>query len=70
MGSLVPLPGIEPGPSAVKAWSPNHWTAREFPRICILTRSPGDIKFEGTAPADGQGHGFHVEPHRLGSSAY
>ena len=30
---LVPQPGIEPRPSAVKAWSPspNHWTAREFP---------------------------------------
>ena len=25
---LVPQPGIEPGPSAVKVWSPNHWTAR------------------------------------------
>ena len=22
--------GIEPGPSAVRARSPNHWTAREF----------------------------------------
>ena len=29
-GILV-KPGIEPGPSAVKALSPNHWTAREFP---------------------------------------
>ena len=29
-GILVPQPGIEPGPSAVKARSPNHWTAREF----------------------------------------
>ena len=29
---LVPWLGIELGPSAVKAWSPNHWTAREFPR--------------------------------------
>ena len=29
-GILVPQPGIEPGPSAVKAWSPNHQTAREF----------------------------------------
>ena len=23
--------GLEPGPPAVEAWSPNHWTAREFP---------------------------------------
>ena len=30
-GILVPQPGIEPMPSAVKAQSPNHWTAREFP---------------------------------------
>ena len=28
---LVHWPGIEPGPSAVNPWSPNHWTAREFP---------------------------------------
>ena len=28
---LVPQPGIEPVPLAVKAWNPNHWTAREFP---------------------------------------
>ena len=30
-GILVPWPGIEPGPSAVKVRSPNHWIAREFP---------------------------------------
>ena len=28
---LVLWPGIEPRPSAVKAWSPNYWTTREFP---------------------------------------
>ena len=28
---LIPLPGIEPGPSAVKALSSNHWATREFP---------------------------------------
>ena len=28
---LVPRPGIKPRPSAMKAQSPNHWTAREFP---------------------------------------
>ena len=31
-GTLVPLPGIKPGPTARKALSPNHWTAREFPQ--------------------------------------
>ena len=30
-GILVPQLDIEPVPSAVKVWSPNHWTAREFP---------------------------------------
>ena len=29
-GILVPQPGIERGPAAVEARSPNHWTAREF----------------------------------------
>ena len=32
-GILVSRPGIEPGPPAVRAQSPNHWTAREFPII-------------------------------------
>ena len=29
-GILVPWPGIEPGPSAVRAWSHNHWTTRKL----------------------------------------
>ena len=29
-------PEIEPSPSAVKAWSPNHWTAREFPETSFF----------------------------------
>ena len=33
-GILVPPPGIEPGSSAVKAPSPNHWMAKEF--LCRL----------------------------------
>ena len=32
-GILAPRPGIEPAPPAVEAWSPNHWTTREFPRL-------------------------------------
>ena len=31
-GILVPQPGVEPGPSAVKAQGTNYWTAREVPR--------------------------------------
>ena len=28
---LVPQPGFESRPSAMRVWSPNHWTTREFP---------------------------------------
>ena len=31
-GILVPQPGNEPGATTVKAPSPKHWTAREFPK--------------------------------------
>ena len=37
-GILVPQPGIELGPSAVKAPSPNHWTIRKFPRANVFER--------------------------------
>ena len=33
---LSPQPGVEPGPSAVKAWSPSHWTTREFPLFVVV----------------------------------
>ena len=57
-GILDPQPRVEPGPSAVKAWSPTHWTAREFPRICILTRSPSDVRFESSRwPSTWVSHG-------------
>ena len=32
-GILVPRPGIEPQPLAVRVWSPNHCTAGEFPKL-------------------------------------
>ena len=35
---LVPWPGIKPGPSAVRAQSPNHWTTREFPVVTFHMR--------------------------------
>ena len=38
-GILAPWPGIEPGPLAVKAQSSSHWSAREFPTICLFTLS-------------------------------
>ena len=34
-GILVPLPGIEPVPPAVKVWSLNHWTTREIPHFLL-----------------------------------
>ena len=33
---VVPQLGIEPMPPAVEAWSPNHWTAREFPELPFI----------------------------------
>ena len=31
-----------PRPSAVKAWSPNHWTAREFPLLFLKSSFKND----------------------------
>ena len=36
-GILVPQPGNEPGPAAMEAQSPNHWTTREVLRVYFLT---------------------------------
>ena len=43
-GILVPQPGTEPRLSAVRAWSPNHWTGRESPPlhfgvVCYIANS-------------------------------
>ena len=35
-GIFVPQPGNDPGPWAVKALSPNHWTTGEYPRLRLL----------------------------------
>ena len=46
-GILVPQPGIESRPWALKVWSPSHWTTREFPAptsLCSLVNvSVGEI---------------------------
>ena len=34
-GILVPQLGIEPMPPALEAWSLNHWTAMEVPRVPV-----------------------------------
>ena len=33
---LIPRAGIKPVPLGVEEWSPNHWTAREFPELLYL----------------------------------
>ena len=35
-GILVPWPGVEPTPSAVEAWSLNHWNSKEVPHAWFL----------------------------------
>ena len=41
-GILVPRPGIETGPTAVKPPSLNHWTSRESPYVMFfITTLPG-----------------------------
>ena len=36
---LVPPPGIEPRPIAVKAWTPNLWIIMEFPWLFFFSRA-------------------------------
>ena len=53
-GTLIPQPGIELVPLAVKAWSPNHWTTRVFPRPfykdCLPKVQDGDQDAALTIP--------------------
>ena len=48
VGFLVPQPGIEPVPLAVRAQSPNPQTTREFP--WISNKLPGDTDAAGLEP--------------------
>ena len=52
---LVPPPGIEPGPLAVKAQSPNHWTTREILTECVFEARPHRfiVNDEGWSPHAG-----------------
>ena len=38
-GILFPQPGIEPVPSALEAWSVNHWTTNEVPQRVLTALS-------------------------------
>ena len=42
---LVPQPRIKATPSAVKAWSSNHWTTREFPQLSHLKVTNSYLSF-------------------------
>ena len=39
---FLAAPGIEPRPLAVRTWSPNHWTAREFPSLWFWFAFPNE----------------------------
>ena len=66
-GILVPRPGIKLRSFAVKAQSPNHWTAREFPGSKDSTCDAGD---QGLTPglrrSPGEGNGNLLQYSRLG----
>ena len=52
-GNLVPGPGIKPTPSAVKAQSPDHWTARQrIPWFYILHTLMAVVAGKGTSLRD------------------
>lgn len=40
---LIPWPGVEPWPVAVKAWSPDPWTTREFPLRILSSHFLGQM---------------------------
>ena len=44
-GILVPQPGIEPRPSAMKAQSLNHWTIGDFPSLSFYAWCPLSSSF-------------------------
>ena len=55
---LVPWPGIEPRPSAVKALSPNRWTVREF-LFWLFKEHTTDWVDQGRHWWSGNTPGFH-----------
>ena len=52
-GILLPPPGFGPGPSAVKAQSPNPWTAREFPIVFQIKETSKDWLIHADSSAFG-----------------
>ena len=44
-GILAPRPGIKPTTSVVEAWSLNHWTSKEVPRVGLHFFYHGHLSF-------------------------
>ena len=61
-GILVPQPGIEPGPSTVRARSPNRWTTGEFPKMHLF-KGYNSVVFSIVAE-------FCIHPHYLMSEQF
>ena len=53
--SLVPRPGIEPGPAALGAWRLNHWTSREVSKLRFREGSTLAFTVEGPGSIPGGG---------------
>ena len=75
-GILVPQPGTEPGPTAVGAQSPHHWTAREVPglfltsgdsRICLPGRQEVHLRWATDGSPQLACITFLVMDHRVGA---
>ena len=43
---LIPQPGTEPTPLAVKVQSPNHWATKEFSWLSILNIAVRTCQFQ------------------------
>ena len=52
VGVLAPRPGIKPTPSCIGRLSPNHWTAREVPKLSIPKRNTNLFTGEGCVFVD------------------
>ena len=47
---LVPQPGIEPGPLAVRVQSSSHWTIRKFLKNLVLIKGAEEKEMTGVLP--------------------
>jgi len=67
---LLPGWGMEPMPPAVEAWSPNHWTTREFPLIISFCIPKLEILMMPYFTGLSWGlHGMHMSENAVNSKA-